>query len=243
MKAIIVGAAALGKELHTLQEQLQRKDALVIAADNGIQILATCDVKPDYWVGDLDSYEQEIMPEWLEGICFDKLPVQKDETDMAVALAHAYEKGCREISIFGAVGGKRPSHTMANIQLAYAYSQKMCNIILYGDGYQMEVIVSGDSCNTDITGNQYGDQITSDGVRCEQSQMGCRQFDACMTGHISIFALTDVAQGVCIRGLQYEYDGDLYNHNALGVSNAFVGKEASVCVADGALLMITEEKS
>ena len=67
------------------------------------------------------------------------------------------------------------------------------------------------------------------------------EFPAKEKGDISVFALSDVAKGVKIKGLSYEYEGNLKNDFALGVSNSFCGKEGSVSLEEGALLIVEKE--
>lgn len=60
-------------------------------------------------------------------------------------------------------------------------------------------------------------------------------------GLISVFSLTDRAEHVEIKGLKYEYEGALSNECALGVSNAFIGRDGWISVEEGALLLVYEE--
>lgn len=62
-------------------------------------------------------------------------------------------------------------------------------------------------------------------------------------GRVSVFSLTDVAEGVCIRGLRYPLeDACLTNDVPLGVSNEGDGAPAEVSVAHGALYVLWEQK-
>ena len=62
-------------------------------------------------------------------------------------------------------------------------------------------------------------------------------------GRVSVFSLTDVAEGVCIRGLKYSLeDACLTNDVPLGVSNEGDGSPAEVSVAHGALYVLWEQK-
>jgi len=66
----------------------------------------------------------------------------------------------------------------------------------------------------------------------------------CAPGHMSVFALSDVCEGVSIRGAKYELEnGRLTNCFPLGVSNTFEGREVTVRVRKGmALVMTTGEE-
>ena len=54
-----------------------------------------------------------------------------------------------------------------------------------------------------------------------------------------MFCLGEKAKGVTIRGLKYELEnGILESGFPLGVSNHFVGKESSIAVEDGTLIVM-----
>ena len=64
-------------------------------------------------------------------------------------------------------------------------------------------------------------------------------FEARESGRISVFVLGGTAQGVTIRGLDYEVeDRTIECTSHIGVSNAFVGKEATISVREGELLVV-----
>ena len=59
-------------------------------------------------------------------------------------------------------------------------------------------------------------------------------------GKLSVFALSDVCRGVCIRGTKYAVeDAVLTNAFPLGVSNEFAADLAEISVREGALLVVT----
>lgn len=217
-KAILVGPV---KESILLKEQKAicdhgRQDILWIAVDGGIAFFAANNRMPDLWIGDMDSYEESVEERaFVEKIPTErirKVPVMKDDTDMALAVKAAYGIGCEEIWIFGGSNGDRVSHMLANIQMMHAYAKLGCHIQMISEKNRMEVLYQG-----------------------------IKKYPTDMKGVLSVLALTDQAEGVCIRGMKYDYEGILTNERALGVSNAFVGKESLVSVEKGALLLIYEE--
>lgn len=214
--AILVGAAPLGAESEYIERCIGEEQAYTIAVDGGIAFFYERNMLPDFWLGDMDSVSAVIREEMIEKMppqCVCQVPVMKDDTDMALAVKNAWERGIRNVLMFGAMGGKRSSHSFANVQLMLHYAKKGCRIQSISANMRMEVLYHGE-----------------------------KKFEADEKGLVSVLALTDCAKGVLLKGLKYEYCGDLTNDVALGVSNAFVGKEACIAVGDGGLLLIYEEE-
>ena len=238
-QAIIIGASPMGSEESALlkllkwagygeQEEhcsrdcdtchtgcrakIKEKDIYVIAADGGLKFLLKNGMLPDFFVGDLDSVELEgALKDILKDIPKEIVPVEKDDTDMALAVAKAYEKGYRNILLYGGCGGARISHTLANIQMMSFYAKKGCSLQMLGDGVRLEILHNAS-----------------------------KTLSAAMKGSISVICLSDIAEGVTIQGLKYEYTGALTSDRTLGVSNSFVGKDAMVSVENGTLLLVYE---
>ena len=91
---------------------------LIIGADRGYFTLVENGIMPDLAIGDFDSYTGEIN---CENVI--KFPVKKDDTDSALAVKYAVEKGYKSIVIFGAIGGML-DHTIANISLIEKKNKK-----------------------------------------------------------------------------------------------------------------------
>jgi thiamine pyrophosphokinase len=90
---------------------------VVVAADGGANWLASQGRLPDVLVGDMDSVSPPIMGALCDGRCrLSRHPVNKNETDMELALLEAVAMGARRITILGALGG-RIDHALANILL------------------------------------------------------------------------------------------------------------------------------
>lgn len=238
-QAIIIGASPMGSEESALLKllkwagygeqaehcsrdcdtchtgcsaKIKNKDIYVVVADGGLKFLLKNGMLPDFFVGDLDSVELEgDLKDILNDIPKKIVPVEKDDTDMALAVAKAYEKGYRNILLYGGCGGARISHTLANIQMMSFYAKK---------GYSL--------------------QMLGDGVRLEILHNASKTLSAAMKGSISVICLSDIAEGVTIQGLKYEYTGALTSDRTLGVSNSFVGKDAMVSVENGTLLLVYE---
>ena len=91
--------------------------SLLIAADGGLAHIQALGLKPDLLIGDLDSVTPEQI-NWAkeQGARVRRYPVDKDETDLELALQEAAEAGCDRITITAALGG-RLDQTLSNIYL------------------------------------------------------------------------------------------------------------------------------
>ena len=194
-QAIIIGASPMGSEESALLKllkwagygeqaehcsrdcdtchtgcsaKIKNKDIYVVVADGGLKFLLKNGMLPDFFVGDLDSVELEgDLKDILNDIPKKIVPVEKDDTDMALAVAKAYEKGYRNILLYGGCGGARISHTFANIQMMSFYAKKGCSLQMLGDGVRLEILHNAS-----------------------------KTLSAAMKGSISVICLSDIAEGV-----------------------------------------------
>ena len=84
---------------------------LVVAADSGADVARSLGLLPDVIVGDFDS----VTPAAAASVATQRrFPVDKDATDLALALAEARHRGAGSISVVGGSGG-RLDHFLANV--------------------------------------------------------------------------------------------------------------------------------
>lgn len=137
------------------------------------------------------------------------LPVEKDDTDTSFAVKYAMNKGYKKIVIFGGTGGKRADHTFANIALLSYISKNGGIGFLDAEDYTITA-------------------ITDSEIR----------FSPELTGDISVFSFDTVSEGVTETGLYYNFtQANVENSLVTGVSNSFTGKESSVRVKKGTLII------
>jgi thiamine pyrophosphokinase len=99
-----------------VRDQLSADDTL-IAVDGGLRHLETIGVIPDLVIGDLDSIDQAQLQLYRnQGIQIRQFPVEKDETDLELALDAACDLHPQSIWVVAALGG-RLDQTLANIFL------------------------------------------------------------------------------------------------------------------------------
>ena len=137
-------------------------------------------------------------------------PTEKDETDMMLAVNFGLEKGYENFVILGALGGERNDHSVANIQLLHYITSKCARGTIY-----------------------HGDEVFTafaDGTLTLPSDL---------EGYVSVFSLSSESRGVSIKNLKYTLDNAaLYSYMPIGVSNEFLGKESSITVEEGSLLVV-----
>ena len=85
------------------------ENALIIAADGGLQHTEKLGLRPDIILGDFDSLGY--VPEGAE-----VFPVEKDDSDSMLAARRGLAEGCGAFYFYGAMAGKRLDHTIANFQ-------------------------------------------------------------------------------------------------------------------------------
>lgn len=200
---IIVGAGDFSEDIFSYE-----KDDFIIAADAGYNHLSSIGIIPDMVIGDFDSLgEIPIHPN------IKKLPVKKDDTDIISSVRTSLGMGAETIRIYGAAGGDRFDHTIANIQTLQFIAEN----------------------------NATGFIIDKDFIMCAFKNKTL-VFDETFRGIFSLFSLCGKAEGVNIRGLSYEAENIVLTPDfPLGVSNSFKGEKAEISVKNGILTAIWYE--
>ncbi len=209
MRAVIFANGILSniREVH----DIILPDDLIIAADGGTTHCRTLGIKPSVVVGDLDS----LNPDYLEslqtsGTEIISHPINKDQTDLELAIRKAIELGCDEILVLGALGA-RWDMTIANLLLPAASEFFKASIRLI-DGHQEIILLRGES------------ELTFKGKKGDM---------------LSLVPLGKDAYGVTLRGLEYPLKDDVLRFGATrGISNVFAEDTASVYLEKGLLFCI-----
>lgn len=200
---VIVGAGDFSKDIFSPPQ-----DSFIIAADGGYRHLNSIGITPDEVIGDFDSLG--IAPNHPN---ITKLPVHKDDTDIFSAVKSALKKGFDRFYIYGATGGKRFDHTVANIQILQYIANRNAAGFIVDKGFNAVAVK-----NSSLI------------------------FDSSFKGTISVFALCEKAEGVKIKGLEYETENTtLYPDFPLGVSNSFKGERAEISVKNGIITAVWYE--
>ena len=137
------------------------------------------------------------------------LNAEKDDTDMLAAVREGIKVGYSVFHIYCGTGG-RIDHTIANLQVLAHLAQNGMQGFLFDK----------DSIITAITNRKIA-------------------FAKIPSGYTSVFSYTEKSEGVYLQGLKYELNNaTLTNTFPLGVSNEFIGKESSISVNSGTLLIV-----
>ena len=189
--------------------RLPGDDALVVAADSGLEHALALGRHVDLVVGDLDSANPDaVAAAERAGAVVETHPVDKDQTDLELALHAARAGGAGRVIVVGGYGG-RLDHFLANALLLASPS--------FAD-VDIEALV-GDARITVI--HREGRLTGAPGDLC------------------SLLAVGGTARGVRTRGLRYPLEGeDLLPGSTRGVSNEFNEPVATVSLEHGALLAV-----
>lgn len=186
------------------------EDSLIIAADGGFDYVRELGLQADVVLGDFDSIRSSkyLPPDSI------RYPMEKDETDMMLAVKLGLENGYFNFVIYGGLGG-RLDHTLANIQVLVYLAHHGASGVLYSDTYAITVI--------------YDSFITF-----PSSHPANRPGNIC-----SVFAMDDVSVNVSIDGLKYQLSKvNLTNSYPLGVSNEFTGEDVRISVEKGTIVVL-----
>lgn len=115
------------------------------AADGGLRTFDMLGLRPALLVGDFDTVEPEILARYLD--CPD-IEVQrhnpvKDDSDLALAIGALAEKGCTEIYVLGALGG-RADHSLANMRLCYAFKKRGVSLYLLDEQNRIRCVLAAE---------------------------------------------------------------------------------------------------
>lgn len=178
----------------------------VVAADGGYHYLKEYGITPDLLIGDMDSITS--IPDGIETI---QLPAEKDDTDTMASIRIGIKKGYNTFHIFCATGGRRQSHTIANIQALVFLAKQGKRGFLISDTGIMTVI--------------HNDTITLPDSK----------------SYVSVFALDEKVNVTIDGLKYKINDMVLTNDFPIGASNEFIGEEAKITAKNGSLLVIYDE--
>jgi thiamine pyrophosphokinase len=190
---------------------------LIVAADGGAASAERLGRRPDLVVGDGDSIDPAVLEGLRAAGCAVELaPADKDETDTELALLAALRRGATDLTIVGALGGRRVDHALGNVWLLAHPALAGRRASILEPSARLTVLRAP----------------AADGGPVRAS------LDGAIGAILSLIPMADVA-GVTTEGLRFElHDEPLPAGPARGLSNERVAPAASVSVRRGLLLVV-----
>jgi thiamine pyrophosphokinase len=184
--------------------------ARCIAADGGVRVAREYGVSLHTIIGDMDSVTAADLEDLrAAGADIQKHPVEKDETDLELALKWAVMHGATWIRVFGAMGG-RLDQTLANIYLLALPELRGCDVRLVARSQQAWLLYPGQHSVKGAAGDT-----------------------------VSLIPLNGQVDGVRTDGLYYPLCGEtLVFGPARGISNVMQADQARIDFDRGLLLVV-----
>ena len=179
----------------------------VYGADKGYYLASKLGIKCDVVLGDFDSSK---MPERDDVIVY---PVEKDDTDLMLAIKHAFDNGLKDFQIYGAMGGSA-DHLIGNIQALGYIVEHEGSAVMIGSKDRITLLPAGKYTFKKRAGYQ-----------------------------LSLFAYSERVTNLFLDGVKYPAANiTLDNTFPLGMSNHIEEDIAEVFFSSGLLLVIESKR-
>ncbi len=210
MTRILIFANGELPDLESARSLVKTGD-FIICADGGTRHTLALGLTPQVIIGDLDSLPENFHPAPETQVI--KFSVDKNETDLELAIDHALARNPKEIVIVGALGG-RLDQTLGNISLISDDRLLTCDIRLH-DGVE-EIFFCRDQAT--VKGRS-GDIVSL----------------IPLGGEVSGIVTQNLKWPL--------QDEVLYPYKTRGISNEMLGEEASIKIKSGLLLIVHRIKN
>ena len=206
-RVVVVVAGGEAPDPEALRAVSQ--DAIVIAADGGLEHARASGIAVALAVGDFDSASADVVQAAAAaGVRIERHPAEKDATDLELALDAAMELRPGRVVVLAGIGD-RLDHLLSMF------------LLLASPRY------------ADVELDAHIGPARAHVVREERKLSGTEG------ELVSLFALHGPAEGVRTVGLAYALDGEtLEAGSSRGVSNVFAGENARISVERGVLLAV-----
>lgn len=183
---------------------------LVVAADGGARVARFYDLPLHVVIGDMDSLsptEQAALE--ADGVQFRRFPMEKDETDLELALYDVAARGIQWIRIIGGIGD-RFDQTLANIYLMGLPELRGADVRMVAGKQAIRLMYPGR-----------------------------HQIDGAAGDTLSLIPIGGDVQGVRTEHLKYPLkDETLRFGPARGISNLMLTEQAFITLETGVLLLV-----
>lgn len=191
--------------------RLGRMD-LVIAADSGLSHAALLGLNVSTAIGDFDSVAADVLDEAeARGVEIVPYPVDKDATDLELALELAVQRGATQITVVSGGPGDRLDHFLGEISVLTASFLTACQVSGWFGTTKVSVI----------------------------RPLAALTVLGCPGDLVTLLPITPETKGVSTTGLQYALtDATLHAWRTRGVSNVLLTDSAVVSLTAGVLLCV-----
>lgn len=220
---------------------------IIVAADGGAVYAARAGIVPNVIIGDFDSalpsgrYEylydsigqnefDSAIAKFCEKSEIIRYPIEKDDTDLMLAIKLGISRGFKLFCIFGALGGAF-YHNMASVQSFKYIAERGGIVCAVGKANTLICIGSGEAVFSE---DFLPDAAVSPYLKHRSKTPG--------SGKFSLFSLSEKSFGVCIKNAKYELqDENISSSFPIGAGNSRIaGKRMSISVKDGIILIDNE---
>jgi thiamine pyrophosphokinase len=188
---------------------------LVVAADGGAIQALRMGLRPDVALGDGDSLAPGDLALLADlGIPFRRVPAEKDESDLELAVRLAVASGAAELVILAALEGPRIEHTIASLSLLALPELAGRPAAFVDERSTIRLLTGGSGMGWMTVSGEPGD-------------------------YVSLLPWGGDAEGVSTEALRYPLRNEpLTTGPSRGLSNELTRRTATVRVRRGALLVV-----
>lgn len=183
---------------------------LLIAADGGARHARKLGLSVHQLVGDMDSVSKEDLEHVSQaGGMVKRFPIEKDQTDLEIAVRLAVDEGASEIHILAA-GGGRLDHWIGNALITAHPDYSAADIWAYSGAHRVTAVTPGRA----------------------------RTITTIAEKTLSIFPLGENVGGVSIQGVHWPLENrDLTLGSTYTISNRTTGNFVTVSIQTGSILL------
>lgn len=209
-RALILSAAPCNDLQYVRDFLRENPDCIVLCADGGMKYAQQLGLMPDVVAADFDSSRQAISCKELI-----RLTPEKDDTDTQYCVSLAISRGCKEITLACATGG-RLDHLLANLLLCES---------AYEAGAKLKVL------------DEHNTVFLHPGGTMTFARRYARKY-------ISLIPLDSRLKGVTMQGLKYPlHEAELTRSCIISVSNEAAAEQFSITLRQGRALVVFSEDS
>ena len=211
---IVSGGKIETKDLLTYLKH-QENDIYIIGVDGGCQVLYDAAIVPNHILGDFDSLDKKIKAYYVkEHLSISELDPIKDVTDTHAAFEIAKELGAEAIDVFGFLG-TRLDHSLGAIMMGFKYSESIH--VRFFDSHNIVYFVDG---KRRITVEKTSEELQKE---------------------FRYLSIIPIEEAHIIKTINLKYPlkaAQLFPYDSYGVSNEINGRQGTIEVKEGKLLII-----